>query len=66
MFYVSRERYGRASRRFGGAVGYIGELWRNQERLGRTMHLPWICHVRACFKLVSKLLLNCLLFLVRC
>jgi hypothetical protein len=41
MFFVPRERYGRVSGRFGGAVDYIGELWRNQERLGQTLHLPW-------------------------
>jgi hypothetical protein len=44
--------YGRTSGRFGRAFGYIGEIWRNQERLERTLHLPWICHVRVCFKLV--------------
>jgi hypothetical protein len=33
MFFVSRERYGRASGRFGGAVGYIGELWANRKKL---------------------------------
>jgi hypothetical protein len=51
---------------FGGAVGYIGELWKNQERLGRTLHLPWVYHVRTCFRLLSKLLPNYLLLLVRC
>jgi hypothetical protein len=43
VFLVSRERNGRASRRFRGAVGYKGELSGNQERLGQTMHLPWVC-----------------------
>jgi hypothetical protein len=34
VIFVSRERYGRASGRFGGAISYIGELWENQETLG--------------------------------
>jgi hypothetical protein len=52
------------------------EVWRsswlhrrtleNQERLGQTMHLPWVCHVRAFFRLVAKLLPNCFLLLERC
>jgi hypothetical protein len=60
------ERYGRASRRFGRVVDYIRELWRNQERLGKTLHLPWVCYIRACFRFVSKLLPNHLLLFVRC
>jgi hypothetical protein len=66
VFFVSRERYRRTSGRFGGTVGYIGDLWKKQERLGRMMHLPWVCHVRACFRLVAKLLPNCFLLFVRC
>jgi hypothetical protein len=30
------------------------------------MHLPWVCHAKACFRLVTKLLPNCFLLLVRC
>jgi hypothetical protein len=52
VFCILRERYGRASGRFGGAVGYIGELWGNQERLGQTLHLPGF--------VMSELALNCL------
>jgi hypothetical protein len=26
----------------GGVVGYIGELWGNQERFVRTLYLPWV------------------------
>jgi hypothetical protein len=44
------------------AVGYIRELWGNQERLGQMLHLPWICHVRTCFRLFCKLIQNCFWF----
>jgi hypothetical protein len=56
VIFVSWERYGRASRRFGGAVSYVGELRGNQVRLGRTLLLPWVFLVRPCFRLVTKLL----------
>jgi hypothetical protein len=66
MIFVSKERYGRASRRFKGVVGNIGELEGNLEKLGQTMYLPWVCHVRPCFRLVAKLLPNSFLLLKKC
>jgi hypothetical protein len=64
MIFVSWEKYGRASGRFGGVVSYVGELGGNQERLGRTLLLPWVFLVRPCFRLVAKLLPNSFLLLV--
>jgi hypothetical protein len=65
VIFVSWERYGRASGRFGGAVSYVGELGGNEERLGRTLLLPWVFFVRPCFRLVAKLLPNSFLLLVK-
>jgi hypothetical protein len=65
MIFVTWERNGRASGRFGGAVSYVGELGGNQERFGQTLLLPWVFLVRPCFRLVGKLLPNSFLFLVR-
>jgi hypothetical protein len=59
------ERNGRASKRFGRAVSYVGELGGNQERLERTLLLPWVFLVKPCFRLVGKLLPNSFLLLVR-
>jgi hypothetical protein len=59
MIFVSWERYGRASGRFGGTITYI-ELGGNQERLAQTLLLPWVFLVRPCFRLVVKLLPNSL------
>jgi hypothetical protein len=46
-------------------VNYVGELGGNQERLGRTLLLPWVFLVMPCFRLVGKLLPNSFLLLVR-
>jgi hypothetical protein len=52
VFYVSRKRYGRASGRFKGAIGYIGELWGNQEDLDE--------HCIYYGSIISELALDCL------
>jgi hypothetical protein len=41
VIFVSWERYGRTSERFGGADSNI-ELGGNQERFGQTLLLPWV------------------------
>jgi hypothetical protein len=66
VIFVSRKRYGRASGRFGRAIGNIVELGKNLERLEQTMHLPSVYYVRPCFRLIAKLLPNYFLLLVRC
>jgi hypothetical protein len=47
-----RKRYGRASGRFGEAVGYIKEFWRTKRDLGKH----YICYG----SVMLELTLNCL------
>jgi hypothetical protein len=37
MIFVSWERYGRASGKFGGALSYVGELGGTKRNLGKLL-----------------------------